>query len=101
LEKKESAMKKTIIILAASLLSATPVLAETFTRDGTTYVYSTEQRGAVTWITGADVTNRRDFILRVSRGRVEGTVDGNTVSFRSRDAQRLQSNVTVTEVAAR
>jgi hypothetical protein len=94
-------MLKTISILIAATSLATPVFAETITHDGITYVYSVEQRGKVRIITGQDTTNHRHFTLRASAKWVDGTVDGNPVSFSTRDVIRFKPEVTVTEVAAR
>jgi hypothetical protein len=93
-------MLKTLSILIAAASITTPALAETFVHKGTTYTYSVEQHGAVRLISGQDSDKRR-FTLRVSKNWVDGTVDGNPVSFSTRDVIRLKPEVTVTQVAAR
>lgn len=94
-------MKKLLSVVALATLVVTPALAETFTHDGVTYVYSVEQRGNMRLITGRDVTNNRPFALSVKNGWVAGDVDGNSVSFSTREVKSTKPQVTVTEVAAR
>jgi hypothetical protein len=94
-------MLKTISILTAALATSTPALAETFVHNGTTYVYAIQQRGNVKTIKGQDATMRRPFTLHVRNGWVEGVVDGNPVSFSTRDVVRLKTQSISTEVAAR
>jgi redox-regulated HSP33 family molecular chaperone len=94
-------MLKTLSILIAATLVATPALAETLVHDGKTYTYTVEQRGKVQLITGEETTDRRAFTLKVRNGWVEGVVDGNPVSFSTRDVIRLKPKATATEVAAR
>ncbi len=94
-------MLKTISILIAVTAVATPALADTFVHDGTTYVYSIEQRGDIQILTGVDSKTRRPFTLRVSRNWVDGNVDGSPVSFSKRDVIRSKPSVLTTEIAAR
>ena len=96
-------MMKTISFLAAATSAAlvTPALADTFVDRGVTYVYAVEQRGNVRVITGEDATHHQPFILRVAHGWVEGTVDGQPVSFSTRDVVHVRPEVIVNEVAAR
>jgi hypothetical protein len=94
-------MLKTIsTLIAASAISA-PAIAETFVHDGTTYVYSVQQRGAKQLIIGEDATRHVPFTLSVSRGRVDGTVNGRAVSFPIRDVARLNPKPANTKVATR
>lgn len=94
-------MLKTMSILIAAVAISTPAIAETFVHEGTTYVYSVEQRGNVQILKGEDTKSRRPFTLRVSRNWVDGDVDGSPVSFSKRAVIRLKPTVTITEVAAR
>lgn len=94
-------MLKSFTILLAAVAATSPALAETFTYQGKTYAYTIEQRGHVRILTGADVTSDVPFVLNVSRNWVEGTVDGQPVSFSTHSVKPLTRNVTVTEVAAK
>jgi hypothetical protein len=94
-------MLKTLSILIAATAIATPAFAETFVHEGTTYSYSVEERGAVKLITGEDITSHKPFTLTVKNGWVYGYVDGNPVSFSTRDVIRVKGQPTSTEVAAR
>ncbi len=94
-------MLKTMSILIAAAAITTPAIAETFVHEGTTYVYSVEQRGNVQILKGEDTKSRRPFTLRVSRNWVDGDVDGSPVSFSKRAVIRLKPTVTIPEVAAR
>ncbi|AKM09817.1 hypothetical protein [Croceicoccus naphthovorans] len=78
-------MKKITLSLAiASALIATPSLAkaesEQFTREGTEFSYTTQQRGDVTVIIGKEKDGTR-FRLYVSDDKVRGHYDGNRISF--------------------
>lgn len=91
-------MTKTLIALAALAVASQPALAETFTRDGTTYTYALEQRGKSTYISGHVVDTKAPFNLRVNGNRVTGDVDGRPVSFSTRQSASV---ATPTKVAAR
>lgn len=91
-------MTKTLIAFAALAAASQPALAETFTRDGTTYTYVSEQRGKSTYISGRVVDTKAPFNLRVSGTRVTGDVDGVPVSFSTRE---LVSAEAPTKVASR
>jgi hypothetical protein len=93
-------MLKRLSVLIAVASITTPAFAETFVHKGITYTYSVEQRGQIRLISGQDSENRR-FTLRVSKKWVDGTVNGNAVSFSTRDVVRIKPEVTVTEIAAR
>jgi hypothetical protein len=93
-------MLKTLSILTATLALATPALAETVTHRGVTYTYAVADGGTVKVITGTD-SRGSDYSLRVKNGWVEGTVNGNPVSFSTRDAVRLRPTGAATEVATR
>jgi hypothetical protein len=94
-------MLKTLALTLAIATAATPALAETFEHAGTTYEYSVAQKGTIRFISGKDVNSGRPFELMVRRGWVEGTVDGNPVSFSTRNLVRVRPTVTTTEIAAR
>jgi hypothetical protein len=94
-------MMKTISILIAAAVTTTPALAETFVHEGSTYVYTVEERGNLKILKGEVAESRKPFILRVSRNWVDGEVDGSPVSFSKRDVIRLKPTVTTTEMAAR
>jgi hypothetical protein len=94
-------MLKTLSIALAAAAFATPALAETFVHDGTTYIYSVEQRGNLQLISGEDSESHKPFTLTVKNGWVEGVVDGRSVSFSTRDVVRLKRKNGATEVAAR
>jgi hypothetical protein len=87
--------------LTLGLFVSAPVAAETLTHQGVTYEYTVTETGATRVIKGYDVTSHRPFSLRVARGRVEGVVDGNTVSFALRDVKPVVAPAAKSEVAAR
>ncbi len=93
-------MFETVSTLILSMTLVAPAFAESFVHDGTTYNFSVERRGEVRLITGEDSKHRR-FVLRASATWVDGTVDGQPVSFSTLDVVRAEPKVTVTEVAAR
>ena len=93
-------LKKLSIIICASAI-VTPVLAETFVHEGTTYIYSIGQHRGARVIKGVDATTNRPFEFRVRKGWVEGTVNGNPVSFSQRNVIRINSPKTDVETAAR
>jgi hypothetical protein len=66
-------------VLIAGAATAAPT--ESFTHEGVTYAYSVRDKGKMRIIEGFDQTNRRSFRFRVSDRWVDGTVDGNPVSF--------------------
>ena len=89
---------------AAAVLVTSPALADpaqTLVYQGVTYVYTVAQSGKSTVITGEDGKTGRPFVLRVRNGWVEGTVDGQTVSFSTKDVVHLKPAVSVTVVASR
>ena len=94
-------MLKTLSILLAASTVTTHALDETFIHDGSTYVYSVEERGDLRILKGEVVESRKPFTLRVSRNWVDGEVDGSPVSFSKRDVVRLKPTVTIAEIAAR
>ncbi|MEP6786016.1 MAG: hypothetical protein ABI898_09790 [Sphingomonadales bacterium] len=95
-------MIKTFIAFTVLAAAAQPALAETFTRDGTTYSYTVAQRGTTSVISGRNMDTREPFILRVSgtrvSGTVSGTVSGRPVSFSTREVVTSKAS---TEIAAR
>ncbi len=94
-------MLKTISILIAVAVITTPAVAETFVHEGSTYVYTVEERGNFKILKGEVAESRTPFTLRVSRTWVDGEVDGSPVSFSKRSVIRLKPTVTTTEIAAR
>ena len=94
-------MLKTLSILICASAIATPALAETFVHEGTTYIYSVEQKRGAQVIKGVDATTNRPFEFRVRKGWVSGTVNGYPVSFSQRSVIRIKSPKTVVEIAAR
>jgi hypothetical protein len=86
---------RTFICTAAMLaIPATAMAAEQrFTRDGVTYVYTTEERGDTTVISGKYLPDGRNYRLTVRGKRVTGFVDNVAVSFRIAKplAQTLQT----------
>jgi hypothetical protein len=94
-------MLKTISMLIAAAVITTPAVAETFVHEGSTYVYTVEERGNLTILRGEVAESRQPFTLRVSRTWVDGEVDGSPVSFSKRSVTRLKPTVTTTEIAAR
>ena len=69
--------------VAAPALAAEPI---TFERDGIRYVAEVTQRGESQIIRGSEVHSGRAFRLRVNKGRVSGTYNGQPVSYRLNDA---------------
>lgn len=76
-------MIKTFI--SAAVLLSLPVAAyageRSFTRDGVTYVYTSEQRGESTVISGKTLPAGSSYKLTVRGKRVTGHVGGAPVSF--------------------
>lgn len=94
-------MTKIFIALAALTTVAQPALAETFTRDGSTYTYELQQRGKSTYISGHVVDTKEPFELRVSGTRITGYVAGRPVSFSTRDVVSSRNGAKSAEIAAR
>ena len=74
-------MKTFIALALLSSIAATPVMAESFTRDGETYNYEIKESGGYQLITGRNLSTGQDFVLRVRNGRVSGQYNGRSVSF--------------------
>lgn len=76
-------MIKTFI--STAVLLSLPVAAyageRTFTRDGVTYVYTSEQRGDATVLTGKALPDGSFYKLTVRGRKVTGRVGGTPVSF--------------------
>lgn len=76
-------MTKTFI--SAAVLLTLPVAAfaseRSFTRDGVTYVYTREQRGDVTVLSGKALPAGSTYTLTVRGRKVTGQVGGTPVSF--------------------
>lgn len=76
-------MIKTFI--SAAVLLSLPVAAlaseRTFTRDGVTYIYTREQRGDVTVLSGKALPAGSSYTLTVRGRKVTGHVGGTPVSF--------------------
>lgn len=76
-------MIKTFV--SAAVLLSLPVAAyageRTFTRDGVTYVYTSEQRGEATVLSGKALPEGASYTLTVRGRRVTGHVGGAPVSF--------------------
>lgn len=76
-------MIKTFI--SAAVLLSLPAAAyageRTFTRDGVTYVYTSEQRGETTVLSGKALPDGASYTLTVRGRRVTGNVGGTPVSF--------------------
>lgn len=71
--------------LSAAVLLSLPVAAyageRSFTRDGVTYVYTSEQRGETTVLKGKALPDGSAYTLTVRGKKVTGHVDGTPVSF--------------------
>lgn len=71
--------------LSAAVLLSLPVAAyageRSFTRDGVTYVYTADYRGASTVLSGKTLPVGSSYRLTVRGRKVTGTVDGTPVSF--------------------
>ena len=93
-------MKNTLLFVTVIGLVTTPAVADTVVDDGVTYTYDVAEHGSARIITGTD-SAARPFVLRVSRGWVNGSVDGKTVSFSLRDVKRLDAAVKSTVIATR
>lgn len=76
-------MIKTFI--SAAILLSLPVAAyaseRTFTREGVTYVYTSEQRGETRVLSGRALPNGAPYTLNVRGRKVTGHVGGTPVSF--------------------
>jgi len=73
---------KTIFALAMlASIAAAPAMAETFTRDGITYNYTSSTAGQATVISGRVVNTGETFRLKVQGGRVVGKMGARDVSF--------------------
>ncbi len=94
-------MTKTFIALAALATFSQPALAETFTRDGSTYTYTVEHRGKTMLISGQVEDTREPFRFRVTGERVTGSVNGRWVSFSTRDVVRSKPAAQASVIAAR
>lgn len=89
--------------LTFGLLLTGPAIAaptQTLTHQGVTYEYTVTEKGHTRIIKGIDRTNKRPFRLRVASGRVEGSVDGNPVSFPLRDVKPIVTTATATATAS-
>lgn len=79
-------MTKFIFAATAALLVASPALAQgperSFTRDGTTYVYTSTSKGDVKILEGTVKPTGEHFRLVVHKGWVTGKAAGTQVSFR-------------------
>lgn len=71
--------------LSAAVLLSLPVAAyageRSFTRDGVTYVYTSEQRGETTVLKGKALPAGSSYTLNVRGKKVTGHVGGTPVSF--------------------
>ncbi len=101
-------MTKIFKTIAAITTAFIPVIAHAETSEphsfayrGETYTYTTEQVGDKKVLRGQVIDTRAPFELRVGDKWVEGTVNGNPVSFPLKSVQRLRGIVTVERVAVR
>lgn len=76
-------MSKTLFIAAALFAVPTAAVAgeRSFTRDGVTYVYTSEERGEATVLSGKAFPGGSAYKLTVRGKRVTGQVGGTPVSF--------------------
>ena len=76
-------MIKTFI--SAAVLLSLPVAAyageRSFTRDGVTYVYTSEQRGEIVVLKGKTLPEGSSYTLNVRGRKVTGNVGGTPVAF--------------------
>jgi hypothetical protein len=79
-------MKKILAFAIFGSIVAAPAAAESFSRDGYTYSYTTKAVGEATIISGKVAETGESFRLRVKGNRVVGRVGVNSVSFRTADA---------------
>ena len=70
-----------IALATTAVAATTPSFAETFERDGYTYVYNVTQKADTKQIEGKYYPGAREFALKVRNDRVSGTINGNRVSF--------------------
>lgn len=98
-------MKKALTLIAAGVAlatsgtaAATQAATRTFEHGGLRYTYSTAAEGDVRILSGVIENSGRPFYLKVAKGRVRGTINGQRVSFRLSDVERLKTS---TEIAAR
>lgn len=80
-------MKKIFAVALLASIAATPAMAETFTRDGVTYTYTTKTLGDATIISGNIVSSGESFRLKVKGGRVVGQIGSRPVSFRTAETE--------------
>lgn len=80
-------MKMIFALTCLASIAATPVMAETFTRDGITYDYTTKAFGEATIISGTVVNTGESFRLKVRGARVSGEMGRRQVSFPLADVQ--------------
>lgn len=88
------------VALLASITTA-PAMAETFTRDGITYDYTTTTVGEATIISGKVVNSGESFKLKVKGARVSGQMGARSVSFRTDSVQVAAANGSSTVLAAK
>ena len=67
--------------LATSAFAAPATQQIRFTRDGVTYIASVTDRDGARYISGHEQSTGRRFSLRVAKGFVTGTFDGNAVAY--------------------
>lgn len=74
-----------LALAAAAVAASTAAFAGTeqqsFERDGYTYVYSVTQKGDAKQIRGKYYPGGTSFALNVRNGRVQGTMNNNSVAF--------------------
>ena len=79
-------MIKLSVLLTAAVVASSPAAAETFVRDGVTYVYSVAEHKNTRVISGNDDRGTH-FVLQVASNRVVGNVDGRPVNFSLREVK--------------
>jgi hypothetical protein len=101
-------MTKLNTTLAACALALAPAVAHgettaptTFEYAGQAYTYTTEQVGEKQVLRGHTGPSREPFVLTVGKRWVEGTVNGNPVSFSLKSVKHLKGIVVVEQMAVR
>ena len=79
-------MKEILAFAILGTIVAAPAAAESFSRDGYTYSYTTKAEGDAMVISGKVVETGQNFRLKVKDSRVFGRMGSRSVSFKTTDA---------------
>ncbi|ATE64770.1 hypothetical protein [Rhizorhabdus dicambivorans] len=88
-------MKKILAFAILGSIAAMPAMAESFTRDGISYTYTTKAVGDATIISGKVVNSGESFELKVKGSRVWGKMGASPVSFRTAEVAAAPAGSTV------